>query len=288
MRNRWKQILGVTLLISGLALGGVGLWLLMSPSKYVATVRIRMESDVTDSYPPGTVVYDPYFIQTTFEVIQSQLVLSNVITKLNLNQVWGEKYFGGRPLKLTETIAILKNRMSLAPIRNTKLVAITFYSDNPNEAAQIANAIAEAYIDYRAKSRRELTTQGLDILQQQFRDQEKQIAVLQNQVAVLRQQFGIPDPAPTNQLPEQQTFWDEKRKLDQLIKLHHLLWIKIETEKVDLQIPKTSMVQITDPAEPPKNPVSPNRFLGTVLLALGLISTVTGFLLLKSGRQQNV
>jgi len=37
-------------------------------------------------------VYDPYFIQTEFEIIQSQLVLNSVIDKLKLNVAWGKKY----------------------------------------------------------------------------------------------------------------------------------------------------------------------------------------------------
>jgi hypothetical protein len=39
---------------------------------------------------------------------------------------------------------------------------------------------------------------------------------------------------------------------------------------------------ITDIAEPPKSPVSPDRFLGAELLALGLVSSVAGWRLLKT------
>jgi capsular polysaccharide biosynthesis protein len=92
---------------------------------------------------------DPYFLQTTFEIIQSQTVLSPVIDKLHLNTVWGKKYTGGGPLKTEDTLEMLKNRISLTPERNTKLINITVYSEDKNEAAQIANAIAKSYQDYR-------------------------------------------------------------------------------------------------------------------------------------------
>jgi capsular exopolysaccharide synthesis family protein len=46
------------------------------------------------------------------------------------------------------------------------------------------------------------------------------------------------------------------------------LYAKIQTEKLDLELPKTSMVQITDTAQPGKVPVKPNK---TVNIALGLI-----------------
>ena len=74
--------------------------------------------------------YDPYFIQTTFEIMRSQLVLSNVIATLHLNEEWGKKYFNGETLKTTETMEILKRRMQLAPVKNTKLISITVYSDD--------------------------------------------------------------------------------------------------------------------------------------------------------------
>lgn len=117
------------------------------PESYASTARIKVEQNF-NSGTNGT-AYDPYFIQTEFEVIQSQLVLDPVITRLNLNVQWGKKYFNGETLKSTEAREILKGRMSLAPVRNTKLIAITIFSDDRNEAAQIANAIAESYRDYR-------------------------------------------------------------------------------------------------------------------------------------------
>ena len=118
------------------------------PESYASTARIKVEPEKSFG-TNGAAVYDPYFIQTTFEIIQSQLVLDRVIEKLNLNVAWGRKYFNGETLKSAESLQILKARISLAPVRGTKLIAITAYSDDRQEAAQVANAIAEAYRNYR-------------------------------------------------------------------------------------------------------------------------------------------
>jgi uncharacterized protein involved in exopolysaccharide biosynthesis len=120
------------------------------PESYVSTARIKLEPKVNQG--TNGAIYDPYFIQTEFEIIQSQVVLEPVVAKLNLNVDWGKKYFNGETLKTAETLEILKGRLSLAPVRGTKLMAITVYSDNPREAAQIANAIAEAYQQYAVKN----------------------------------------------------------------------------------------------------------------------------------------
>lgn len=114
------------------------------PEAYASTARISVEPEPTKS--------DPNFIQTTCELIKSPAVLNSVIDKLKLNVTWGKKYFNGETLKSLETMEILKTRLQIAPLRNTKLIAITAYSDDKNEAAQIANAIADSYRDYRMES----------------------------------------------------------------------------------------------------------------------------------------
>jgi uncharacterized protein involved in exopolysaccharide biosynthesis len=123
---------------------GLGLWLLLIPAKYQATTRIAVEHD----YVPG--VYDPYFIQTEFEVIQSTLLLGRVIEALNLNAAWGEKYAGGKTLKTSETIGLLRQQLKLRLVKNTKIIDICVTDKNPVEAARIANSIAETFRDFRS------------------------------------------------------------------------------------------------------------------------------------------
>jgi capsular polysaccharide biosynthesis protein len=118
------------------------------PESYASTARVMVEPDVA-AVNGQSPAYDPYFVQTAFEIIQSQIVLAPVIDKLELNAKWGNKYNGGTPLKTLDTMQLLKQRMSLSPERNTELVNIKVYSDDKVEAAQIANAIAESYRNYR-------------------------------------------------------------------------------------------------------------------------------------------
>ena len=387
------------------------------PESYASTCKIKVENDVNDSAggyapTPSQTTYDPYFIQTTFEIMSSSLVLSNVINTLNLNVEWGKKYFNGETLKTTETMGILKSRMSLAPVRSTKLISITVYSDDPKEAALLANTIAEAYKNYRMDTRRETTSKGISVLEAQYLDESNRIQGAQLQIENLRRDLGITvDQADsagftssltTEQLQtlhaqmiegeraykeqavqlaqlksfdnnrlrdvlpnvvndaalsdllakmheaeqsiatkkidypadnlnvtriqtlidtlnrqidarivgilsslesqvsskkaaldaltqsvedakakdmsessKNQPYYDAKRNLEQLRSLHNLLYSKIEAEKLDAEIPKSSMVQMTDRAEPGKVPVKPNRTVNIVLgLVFGLIMGV--------------
>ena len=387
------------------------------PESYASTARIRIEPDIISDIRgvSGEVPYasyDPYFIQTEFEIIQDRVVLGKVIEALNLNVEWGKKYFGGETLKTPETMEFLKRRMSLMPVRNTKLIGITVYSEDKNDAARLANAIAEAYRNYRLDLRRQLTRNGIKVLEDQFQSEGEQIQAIQTNVDNLRKELGVNDSDPNSMNPsatlsqeqlrnynamrlegetrymklekqltqlqalspdkqrdvlptlvpdsalsdlltklhesqqnfvtltndyspadlhiarvqslidelnrqidarvtgimaslenqEQsekaaldaltasvetakekdqtdftkgQPYWLEKRQLGNMIEFHRLLAAKIESEKLDLEIPKTSIVEITGPAEPGDSPVKPNKTLNIVLgVVIGLIMGV--------------
>ncbi|MGB7768294.1 MAG: polysaccharide biosynthesis tyrosine autokinase [Verrucomicrobiia bacterium] len=179
------------------------------PEAYASTARIKIEPDMISdisgvgggggdlTYAP----YDPYFIQTAFEIMQDQVILGKVIEKLNLNAVWGKKYNGGVPLDTPVTMTMLKARMSLDPVRNTKLIEITVYDEDKNEAAQVANAIVDAYRDYRLNLREEQTLRGIKVLQDQYQADEEKIDAAQQQVDQLRKELRIHDYDPNSTSP---------------------------------------------------------------------------------------
>jgi uncharacterized protein involved in exopolysaccharide biosynthesis len=290
MEIRRTKILGRALLLAGLALCGVGLWLLSRPAQYQATVRIKVEPDMMDMGGNGQVMsYDPYFIQTEFEVIQSQVILSRVIGALNLDVEWGKKYAGGATLTTNEAIAILKWHLNLTPVRNTKLIKISFSSEDPEEAARIANAIAEAYQTFRLERRNQMTQEGIKVLSEQFQQDDQDIKTRQENLEQLGKQLNLPNPEPAAEVLKTNypSYFQAKQELQKKMDFHKILAAKIESEKLNLLIPQTSLVLITDPAQPPTSPVSPNRPLGAALLAIGLLSTAGGFLLLKSSRRRS-
>jgi uncharacterized protein involved in exopolysaccharide biosynthesis len=65
------------------------------PESFSSSARIKIERDQSDiptlMGQSSMGIYDPYFIQTEFEVIQSEVVLGKVIEAMNLNQKWGKK-----------------------------------------------------------------------------------------------------------------------------------------------------------------------------------------------------
>ncbi len=244
---------------------------------------------------PNVGVYDPYFIEYVFEDIQSQEVLGKVIGALNLNVEWGNKYGGGEMLTTNGSIAILKRHLNLGIVRNTKLIEISFTSKDPNEAARIANAIAKAYQNYRVERWQQQTLKGIEVLQQYYQEEELKIQIQQTNVDLLRKELAPQilqaQQERTNRIEiheatPDQPYWEAKRKLESMLDFHKLLAAKIESEKLglELRVPPL-LVTIIDLAQPTKSPISPNRFLGVALLAIGLFPTVGGFLMLKSAHR---
>ena len=91
------------------------------PQSYASTARIEINPNVSDiqglmgGQAYNGVGYDPYFIQTEFSIVPSQDVLGRVVTALDLNKKWGDKYNGGVPLKTDDTMQLLKQRMDFDP-----------------------------------------------------------------------------------------------------------------------------------------------------------------------------
>jgi capsular exopolysaccharide synthesis family protein len=166
------------------------------PPTWASTARISVQKDSTDiqsvSGAPLYMAFDPYWVQTEFEKIQSKMILYQVITNLDLNRRWGEKYKEGY-LPTEVTYFYLKGKVEVNQSRNTSLIEITVDSDDREEAALIANTIAEVYRDSRLNKWQENSTRGIKQLEEERERHNAEIERLQHEVDVLKQNLKITD-----------------------------------------------------------------------------------------------
>jgi uncharacterized protein involved in exopolysaccharide biosynthesis len=191
-----RQFAGLALVATGLVVLAIGLVELTGEPRYQGVTRIKVERDAPDGQFSDRRMsggYDPYFIQTEFESIRSERVLGRVIKNLDLNVVWGKKYNHNQPLKTPEIIGLLKSKIGLRPIPNTSYVEIQVSSEDPKEAAQLANEVASAYQAYRKEERSNLSSDGLDALNKKLEEQEDKIATQAKAVDDLRVSLSVPD-----------------------------------------------------------------------------------------------
>jgi polysaccharide biosynthesis transport protein len=215
------------------------------PVSYSSTAEINIESDSVSDVSPmngGSTEspYNPYFLQTQLEILQGPTVLNKVVEALHLNEVWAKKY-GVDTFKTSETVVFLKNQMALNPVRNTTLVEITVYSGDKNEAANLANAIAKAYHDYRMERHTLKTEGGIKVLEDQYRDENAEIQTIRSNVDKLRKDLAIVDTDPQSFVPT------PTLNQEQLRQYHDMMMVK-ETDYNQLQ-EELAQLKALDPSK---------------------------------------
>src|ERR1043166_3803994 len=189
------------------------------PESFASTARIKIERDQSDIQGMTATGmgggYDPYFIQTEFELMQSEVILKPVVERLNLNVEWGKKYNAGNgALKTEESMGLLKSRMDLRPVRNTSLIEIRVLSEKAEDAAKYAQAIAEVYQEHRLEQWRKRTREGVKVLEDRFQDQENKIHAAQSNVVWLQVHLNIPDTMASEAAPSASLTADTLRHIE--------------------------------------------------------------------------
>ena len=166
-RKKWK-ILGPTILVALIVLAAVQL----IPAKYLSESRVLVEQrsniflrpDVDkDLIDRGTV--DQEAVTSQVQLILSRDLAREVIDKLKLSQraEFDPALAGISPVKaVLGTLGLIKNPMLMTPeervleayydrltvyaVEKSRVIVIDFLSEDPELAAQVANAIAEAYL----------------------------------------------------------------------------------------------------------------------------------------------
>ena len=175
---------------------------------YSSRARIEVHVDTTDiasmTQQSMSLVDDPYFIQTEFEVIRSQTILDRVVNKLKLNELWTERFQRPYQLKTPETRDMLKGMIDLSAERNTSLIDITVYDTDANEAALLANTVAEVYQDYRQEEWAANLTRGIRSLNKETTNYDEDVRQREAELSKMRKVLKInemdpnaPGPSPT-------------------------------------------------------------------------------------------
>jgi capsular polysaccharide biosynthesis protein len=203
-------------------------------------------------------------------------MLGRVVEKLNLDSEWGKKYANGHKLKVGETIALLKRRMELRPLQNTAVVDLRVSSDDPVEAAKLANTTAEIYTQFRLEQRRELNRKGILTLKGQLSEQEQTINTMRDRLEQLKTTLES-EKNGTNH----ESYFSTKNELEKAMRYSDMLQKKIKEVDDNRYIINDPVVNILEHAVPPTRPIGPNRPLAVAILSFGVLLIVGGFYLIR-------
>lgn len=213
-RHKWG-IFGFAVIVSILTILVV---FSMKPA-YRATATLLIESQqanvvsIEEVYGLDTKNNEYYLTQ--FEILKSRQLAEKVIQKLNLvdhpefNPEPSALSFNWRdmlPVELpqkeqtAEELAQIKlqnitnsflQKLSVAPVRKTQLVKITFEANSPLLAAQVANAVGEAYIENNLDARLQLTYKASEWLMERLSGLREQVSTSEDKLQDYRNREGI-------------------------------------------------------------------------------------------------
>ena len=166
------------------------------PPTYMSLSRISVEKDTSDIAPllgmqSGPTAFDPYFIQTEFEKIQSQKVLDKVVAKCDL----AESLVFGKSLNESEARKILEKSIDVRQYRNTSIIELRAYDRKPTKAQEIAQALASEYQNHRSNLQKDRVKKGIESLKTRMEEINTQITSMQSDVDRFRTELGISDAA---------------------------------------------------------------------------------------------
>ena len=197
--RKWRRAVAIGV-ASLLALGAV-LWLadFLLPPVYFSRVTMEIKPDnspgigATFSNRAGYPPLDPMFISTQFQVLQKTEILYPVIENLKLVESWSTEAHRMRPQSAYKK---LLRMLEIREVRNTGLIEIGAYSNDAQEAANIANTIAVVYQQKRLTDLQKNIDKGLEQLKDEVEKQRKLTDMSAAEMAKIRESLNIVDPNP--------------------------------------------------------------------------------------------
>lgn len=195
----------------------------MTQSVYQASAQILIDRDKQNvlTFKEVTEVdsaRDDYY-QTQYKLLQSRALARRVVEGLNLLQ---DPEFGGprsadvvkaamaappgeSPV-LDGAIDNLLGRLSVQPVKNSRLVAVTVETLRPELAAQIANELSRRYIEQTLEFRYQTSSEAGKWLGTQLEEQRAKVAAAELELQKVKEREGIVN------LEERRALLDQKLK----------------------------------------------------------------------------
>lgn len=197
--QRWRWvILGAA--VAGLAIA-VAFSLLSTPM-YRAAVTLEVNREPTQIIQVGNVqpagINDDSFIDTQIGVLRSHSLAQRVARQLNLANNAGfvdqSAPLAGREKAATGRVS---SGFMAEPVRNSRLVTLSYSGPNPDVAARIANGYADNFISSNLERRFETTAYARDFLQRRIGAVKGKLEQSERQLVQYARAQGIVD-LPSN------------------------------------------------------------------------------------------
>src|SRR5258707_3699806 len=166
MLEVFKRSLWRILLVIALAVFAAAVYVMMTPRGYTSTAQIMIESQKQQLLwqTPGLLdlTVDNAQVESQVEILRSERIASQVIDRLNLIED-AEFQASQAPSKFEQhrlAVAAFVNALGVRRVGQSYIIEISFSSRDPEKAARIANAIADAYIHDQLEAKADAARQA--------------------------------------------------------------------------------------------------------------------------------
>ncbi len=194
LRARWRFALLVLMLVVGL----VTVATLLRTPQYTAVASVVLDVKSPDPIAgvilPGMTV--PGYMGTQLGVLQSERVALRAVQALHLEadprwqQRWRDETQGRGELRSWLADELVR-KVEVAPARDSNVIMITYRAADPAEAAAVANAVVQAYIDTTLDLRVEPARQYGSVFDGSARRLREDLEKAQTRLSAYQQTNGI-------------------------------------------------------------------------------------------------
>jgi len=181
LRHRWT-ILCTTILF----LVGAFVYLLKTTPIYTSTSRLYVEQTgpkIINEYE-GIMTGSKNYLYTQAELIKSTPIVAEVTDNAQIKQL-------KTSANIDNLVAYLKGNLKVSIGKKDDIVAVSFDSPYPEEAAQIVNEVVNSYIKYHSTRKRSTVSEVLRILQKEKVKRDKELSEKFQQILDFTRENGV-------------------------------------------------------------------------------------------------
>jgi polysaccharide biosynthesis transport protein len=194
-------------LCAGVALVMGILTSVMTKPKYKATVLLDVERDKASLLDAGTgerFSFDGAYLATQIQLMKSREIAERVVKKLKLleNRELNPKRYGlvagtrDKPSAAAQEVTtsfaeMISGSVDVQPISGTNILKLSYTAKSAPLAADIANAVAEAYIDWSVEAKFNVLGAASEFLKTQIDSLKKELDAKQQQLLAYGRQKDI-------------------------------------------------------------------------------------------------
>jgi succinoglycan biosynthesis transport protein ExoP len=290
------------LLIAGLGILLGALTSAVQPRMYRSQASVQIQGinenflNLRDVYPTAAPSADnAVYVQTQAEMLRQDALIEQVVTKLRLEE---QPEFRGvlRPLNgfspkvaswtpaTWAAVANVKKNLQIAPSRGSSIIRIECEARDPQLATDIANTLAQTFIEQSIEARQQAAKQTLASLSLELEALRKTLLKSETALDAYGRETGEDGRRQSviglGRLPWETSYNPFKRELDANRQFYEVISRRVDEARVASTV-RQSNVRLVGPAQPAAHPHKPNVPLNLAIGMFGGMALAVGYVMLR-------